>query len=834
MNAFAVAFVFATLLIVRVPISVNTSIVGIILALSPIALFALTKPASRPYGGFYFGTVFVLVYAWQWEQSLLPAILEQQDLFVVGYVTSLPVHSPSQIDKHPINKSDSSTAEAKASVTRTGGSGVSRSWSNKARNKFQFKVIRSNSAWSGGLVQLSWYGDLKVQAGESYRLKVRLNRPRGLVNDGLFDYEAWLFSRDIVATGYVRSGEVLTGSYLNRLQSIHHWIRQVTSQRISSLAKHHHLTPLLLALSVGESQAITTDMWRVLSATGTNHLLIISGLHVGLIAGMSLAFFNFLLKTFSRRLLVAGVLSGVVTTIYGLLAGFGLPVQRALTMVLVVYVAVILNRMVSVKTACCMALFFVVLINPVASLSTGFWLSFGAVFLLLYVFSVQRGELRIDSEGGGDEPGLSKAGNFDFVKFGSEKYVFFSHWLRQILYSQWVVFVGMAPLMLISVGQVSLVGFLANLVAIPFVSLIIVPVIFLSLPTLLMNDATGSWLIEFALLLLTWLWGFLRLLAEMELTFYSSSISVFVGLMAVVGIILVFAPTGLVPKWPALVLLLPMVRDQLPEYIEQGEIKMTLLDVGQGLSVVVRGANHTVVYDAGPSYGDRFDTGAQIVTPFLRRQGVSRIDKLIVSHNDTDHAGGVEAIGRNFRVGEVFRGEPVDKNDKACMKGGGWRLDGVNYSIVRRRDKNQAKNGNDRSCVVLIETKRYALLLPGDISSAAEEQLLIDSGVSVDLLVSPHHGSATSSGPAFLNRVNPKLVLVSAGYRNKFGHPNKAVISRYDARGIVSLNTAETGAITISTGNKPHVSFARMKPAGIWRNRGINFEFDTFDDIYYD
>jgi competence protein ComEC len=264
-------------------------------------------------------------------------------------------------------------------------------------------------------------------------------------------------------------------------------------------------------------------------------------------------------------------------------------------------------------------------------------------------------------------------------------------------------------------------------------------------------------------------------------------------------------------------LFLPIVKEQVPEQIGQGEVRMTMLDVGQGLSVVLMGANHTVVYDAGASYGDRFNVGEQIVTPFLRRMGVRRIDRLILSHNDNDHVGGAQAIRNNFLVSKVMRGEPLEASDLPCDVANEWRLDGVRYSVLKRIAGKPFNNKNDRSCVLLVETKHYSMLLPGDIGSSAEERLMISRDMGIDLLVSPHHGSATSSGPGFLNHVEPQLVLISAGYRNKFGHPHSDVMNRYRVRDIISLNTAETGAITVTTGAQPHISYRRSQPAGIWR-----------------
>jgi competence protein ComEC len=791
MNASIISFVFATILTVRLPIVPTMAVISTLVFCAPIAVVAFARANTRIFGAFYFGTLAVILSAHLLLANDLPEELEQSDILVEGYVSSLPVRTVE-------NASKKVTAKRIYSRTST---------------KFQFQVDTTDSHWRGGLVQLSYYGNSNVYPGQKLRLKVRLSRRRGLVNGGLFDYEAWLFSQRVVATGYVRSRDSLEHEGSNSLHVPHHQIRQALSRRIQFLAGDDPHLPLLLALSVGQSQGIPPAMWQVLSGTGTNHLLIISGLHVGLIAALSLKLFTYFLRGFKSHRLMAGLLSAMTTVSYGLIAGLGLPVQRALIMVLIVYLTMLLKRSPSVMTVCCSALFCVVLFDPFASLSAGFWLSFGAVFLLLFVFSMPREELDAGKE---VNPSLRSSFSFglgaDF-NWGVDP----KRRARQILYSQWVVFAGMCPLMLVHVGQFSMVGFLANLFAIPFVSLLIVPLIFLSLPIMWVSDAMGRGLIELLLTLLSWLWGYLTYLDSLDMRFFTSAVPIVAGLFAVCGIVLVFSPKGLMPKWLAVFLFLPIVKAQLPVQVGQGELRMTLLDVGQGLSVVLMGANHTVVYDAGASYGDRFNVGEQIVTPFLRRMGVRRIDRLILSHNDNDHVGGAQAIRHNFLVSKVMRGEPVDASDLPCDVANEWRLDGVRYSVLKRTAGKPFKNKNDRSCVLLVETKHYSMLLPGDIGSGAEERLMISRDMGIDLLVSPHHGSATSSGPGFLNHVEPQLVLISAGYRNKFGHPHNDVMNRYRARDIISFNTAETGAITVSTGTVPHVSYSRAEPAGIWR-----------------
>ena len=798
MNAIFIAFVCATLLTVRLPIVIQTStLVGFFL-LSPLALFALTKTRSQFLGAFYLGFLYVVFNTHQWFDALLPPELEKTDITIEGYVSSLPVYSR----------------------TPNGPGRRLNAWYNGGHNKFQFQIEKTDSRWRGGLVQLSWYTDAEVRVGQKLRLNVSMNRPRGLANPGLFDYEAWLFSRGILATGYVRSGEQLSVQGFFQVKTLADRFRQHLSHRIRSLAGNNTFMSLLLALSLGASQEIPPETWEILSATGTNHLLIISGLHVGLVAALSLGLFRYLLKRVPNTRLIAGILSGTVTLFYGLLAGGGLPVQRALTMVFVVYLALILKRSSSVLTMCCLALFCVVLIDPFASLSPGFWLSFGAVFLLLFVFALARGDLS-SSQSPTTKDGSALSADAicrDAALYA--KWKVFSHKGKQIIYSQWVVFVGMTPLMLISVSQVSLVGFLANLVAIPFVSLVIVPLIFLSLPVVLLHDAFGAWLVTFMMELLSWLWRYLALLSDFNLMFYPRAFPLASGLSAILAVIIFFAPGRVVPRWLCVIFLLPLMVSQIPRSASQGEVQLTLLDVGQGLSVVIRGANHTVVYDTGPKYGSRFDSGQQIVTPFLRSQGISRIEKLIISHNDNDHAGGAEALRRNFDIDETLRSLPVNATDISCDQVDSWRMDGVKYSLVKHVSFEQINNTNDRSCVLLVQTERYRILLPGDISSDAEERPGLRRLRDVDLLISPHHGSATSSGPAFLNRLAPDLVLVSAGYKNKFGHPHKSVLSRYRARSIKVLNTAETGAITIKTANIPLISYAREGSPGIWRPEG--------------
>ena len=739
------SFVVATIIIGHLPV-LPDSRWFILMAL--VCLAGLRFQRLRILCSFLLGIAFAVSVAENSLSARLPVELEAKDILVIGYVSSLP----------------------------------------KIRNKgikFLFEIVESENQVFLGRVSLNWYSEKLAdlpRAGEKWQLLVRMVRPHGLVNSNLFDYEGWLFAQGILATGYVREEK------RNRLlrdvtgRALHHQVREKIRSRVSSRLPDDAYRGLLLALLIGESGQIDKASWRVLSATGTNHLLIVSGLHVGLVASLLLFFWQWVLRRITEHWRVlAGVLAFILTLFYGAIAGFGLPVQRALAMVAIGLVGLTMERNISVAEMLLYALLFVTLLNPFAALSAGYWLSFGAVGSLIFAFAGRRDDV---------------TGPL--------------HRLTLLMRTQWVVFVAMAPLLLCWVMQVSLLSFFVNLIAIPIIALIIVPLLLVAQPMLLAGCPPGFWLLDIVYILLEWFFSFLQIFADLDWVFRRSGIDIETILLACCGSLIFLLPRGLLPKWLGILMFLPILMP-IKTDPEAGDLVVQVLDTGQGLSVIIRTQSHVVVYDAGPAYGSRFDAGEQIVVPSIRMQGMTRIHTLVVSHSDIDHAGGVPALEKHLKI--LRKISSFDASGSLCRSGQSWRLEVVRFSILLGSiDASE----NNQSCVLLVQVGDFSMLLPGDIEAEAEMILLDQELPPINVMLAPHHGSRSSSSPAFLNHVKPELVIVSAGYRNRFKHPHPRVIARYRARGIEVLNTAESGAITIRVGSRVTVQTARISGRRFW------------------
>jgi competence protein ComEC len=355
--------------------------------------------------------------------------------------------------------------------------------------------------------------------------------------------------------------------------------------------------------------------------------------------------------------------------------------------------------------------------------------------------------------------------------------------------------------------------------------LLVVPTALAGMLLLCVSTTAGGWLLQLAAGFMDTLWTGLSWLASLDFALLSQHQPLTWTLPpAIAGLLLLLAPRGFPGKWPGLVLLLPMFAARPPDP-PFGDVWVTLLDVGQGLSTVVRTRQHTLVYDTGPSYGPAFDTGRAVVVPYLRSQGVGWIDRLVVSHGDNDHIGGVASLLSDYPVANVDAGIPellTMRKARQCRRGERWRWDGVDFSVLHP-DGRSYRKGNNSSCVIRIEAGggRRALLT-GDIESESERLLLreLRDRLAVDVLVVPHHGSLTSSSPAFVGAVHPGYALFPTGYRNRFRFPRAPVVDRYRKAGAVLLDTAVHGAITVrlrSGGLPPEAESFRCNVRHYWR-----------------
>ncbi|MEI7995565.1 MAG: DNA internalization-related competence protein ComEC/Rec2 [Methylococcaceae bacterium] len=620
---------------------------------------------------------------------------------------------------------------------------------------------------------ISWYfPDQPIKAGQHWSFTVKLKRPHGSLNPGGFDYERWLFTQGVGAVGYVRTSPkpVLLGrdsAWIN----IAVW-RQSISDRLSVLLSDRPSLSLIKALTIGDGNEITQNQWDVFRKTGTIHLVVISGSHVGLIAGLvyflalkAWALTGFLGWSPQR---VAAVAAMLVAVFYAGLAGFSVPTQRAVIMLAIVMLAIILQRNARPFNTLAVALFAVLAFDPLAVLSVGFWLSFLAVGLIVYVIAGR----------------LGKSGYFS-----------------EVIKINWATSVGLSPLLLFFFQQVSLISPLANFIAVPVISLVAVPLSLLGVLVMFGSQLLASKLFIVVGIALQGLWWLLVRLAELPLaTINHTQPSIWALVFAIPGVLLLLAPRGTPARWLSMVMFLPLVFTT-SDKPKSGSINMTLLDVGQGLSVVVQTANHWLVYDTGAKFSAESDMGQSVVLPFLRRQGASKIDKLIISHGDNDHSGGTESVMRGIPTEQVLTSAPRLLSaylPVMCAAGQSWTWDNVRFTVLS--PKNAFVSENDNSCVLKIQSQQGAVLLTSDIEASAENWLTETYGnnLKADVLIAPHHGSKTSSTIGFLQAVQPEYVLIPSGYRSQFGHPHKEVLERYEQIKAKWLNSADSGAILIS------------------------------------
>lgn len=726
----------------------------------------------------------VILGAVRWRRLIIPAAL------VAGVCWGLWTASAAMSDwlPHALQKKD---IELTGTVV---GPVVSRS----RGARFEFRVASAERygrpVAAPERVRLTSYDDALVpDVGRPWRLVVRLKRPRGLVNFGsAFHYESWLLQAGLGATGYVVRGSplgppVASGGLSGVFERVEK-IRRGFPEFIAGSLDNPRYTAVLSALTVGRRDGLNDDDWVLLRDTGTAHLVAISGLHIGLLALIAGGLIARLwrLSVFPCRWLpspvAAAVAAAVAGTVYAMLAGFTLPTRRALCMLLVGVVALVARRPSRVAHMLAISLALILAFDPMAPFSASFWLSFSAVTILAMMV--------VGNRGGGVDSGES----------ASRHYRIPLAWCRAQL---WLL-VGMLPVLLVAFHQVSLVAPPANLVAVPVIGMMVVPMALTALVVWLAGlETPAGFILEGAGVLLHWTWTLLQWLAALPLaTWVSGAPSIMALIIAGIGLIVIAQGRAAPASFLGVVLLLPLLLDSRGPP-PQGTFDVVLLDSGQGLSVLVRTHRHAMVYDTGAAFPGGLDLGEAVVVPELRRHGLDSLGLLVTSHGDNDHIGGARAVARAIGIEGYLTGAPGSPlgptAGRPCRAGQSWRWDGVTFTVLWPRDL-RPYSGNDASCVIRVESIHGSILLSGDIESASEGTLAREYGASLrsDVLLVPHHGSRTSSSDGFLDVVRPRLGLVSAGYLNRFGHPHPEVTMRYGARGIPLLNTAREGAVSIA------------------------------------
>ncbi len=691
--------------------------------------------------------------AWRASQRLaeeLPVALEGRDLRITGVVASLPQAGPNGL-------------------------------------RFRFEVEHATLAGDEVVVPstlaLGWYSGFhedatllqpqrELRAGQRWTFNVRLRRPHGSLNPHGFDFELTLFEQGVRATGYVREApaqavEEGAGHPVERL-------RQAVRDAIVARVADPRAAGVLAALAVGDQGAIGREDWELFRITGLSHLMAISGLHITMFAWLAAGLIGMLWRRSPRAMLrlpapQAARWGGLaVAAAYAVFAGWAVPAQRTVWMLATVALLRSLGLRWPWPLVLALAALVVTLIDPWALLQPGFWLSFAAVGLLMA------------SDGGHEALAAGAAAATPWQRLAAS--------LRGGLRTQVTATLGLAPLTLLFFQQVSLVGFAANLVAIPLITLLVTPL------ALLGSLAPPLWALAAGLLQPLTAW--LQWLAGWPLAVWTVPASPpWAQAAGLLGGALLVLPLPARLRWMGLPLLLPLLA-MPPERPPAGQFELVAVDVGQGTAVLVRTRQHLLVYDAGPQYSRESDAGQRVLLPLLRARGEHAIDRLVLSHRDVDHVGGARALMAALPIRAVSSSLAQDHPllalapaHEPCRSGQTWVWDGVRFEFLHPTDAeaDPAARPNTQSCVLRVAaTGGPVALLTSDIEREQELRLAgrLGDALRADVLVVPHHGSRTSSTPLFLAAVRPRLAVMQAGYRNRFSHPAAEVVARYRDTGV--------------------------------------------------
>ncbi|MDH3553845.1 MAG: DNA internalization-related competence protein ComEC/Rec2, partial [Gammaproteobacteria bacterium] len=650
-------------------------------------------------------------------------------------------------------------------------------------------------------VRVSWHKPPAViRFGDIWQLELRLRRPRGSSNPGTFDYEAWLFRDGVGAIGYVVGGRrnvLLRSAELRMTERL----RQRVVDRLTMLITDTDRAAVLAAISVGARHLISPEQWRRYALTGTSHLMAISGLHVGLAAAGGYFLVSLFAAVSCRRRnqhVVATIAAAVIAAGYAVLSGLAVPAQRASLMISLAAIAILMRRQVMPVALVATVCVCIVLVSPLATLAPGFKLSFAAVLVLIWLARRYR------------------------TKSETRRPQWPWQVLRQLAAVQAMLLFGLLPLTVALFNRIAFAAPLVNLLAVPIFSIVTVP---FTLTGIVLDGALRP-AGDKALFAAAFSLDVIELLITAAARIPGADFTTpRIAGPAWIYVVLPLAWVVLPPGWPCRrIAYLAVVALALyqPPRPAAGCADIDVLDIGQGLAVVVTTRRHAVVFDTGPAYRGGGSAAATSLLPFLGYRSINRIDKLVISHADLDHAGGVAAIRANVDVLDILTGEPLPGLESAarrCVAGDSWRYDGVQFDFVHPSTELKYQ-GNDASCILMISSGEHRLLLTGDIEGPVEEELLRNGSISkVDAVIVPHHGSRTSSSLPFVRALSPSLAIVSASYGNRWGFPKQDVVARWQAVGARVLATSTSGAIGMrlcAAGGLVSVTRQRATQRRIW------------------
>lgn len=733
MPIFVLAFLAGILLLQQCPVLPQPFWVAIVLLIGILLKIQVRghRLIFRILLGGWLGFAWCLLYAVLQMSWTLPEQWEGKDVSITGYIAEVPIKSEQGM-------------------------------------LFLFDMDTLNQQPAQARIRLSWKNNvMPIKAGDRWALTVQLKRIHGLCNPGSVDHEALALYEGVRATGHVIGHGSMNLRSTNYYYGIHRF-RQYLHDLMQSSIKITATSHWIITLATGVREGIHQEDWQVLRKTGTNHLMVIAGLHIGFMSGFVFFLTQWCWRRSARLSLripaqqAAAVAALCMALIYTALAGFSIPTQRASIMITALLLMRLLRRCVLPWGVWALAVFSVLVINPLGVLTDSFWLSLGSVALIIYGMSG-----RLLPQG-----------------------VWWEHGRIQ-----WVMALGLLPLGIALFQECSFTSFLANSIAVPIVGWIIVPFTLLGTFLLLLSPKF-AFILNFADWILHYLWVFLSDLSRLPWSSYHLGVSkIWMVISGCFGVVLFLMPRGLPGRWLGGVFILPMVLQK--PLLTQGEVFFTLLDVGQGLSAVVQTQHHTLVYDTGMKWGDSLNRGETVLLPFLRTQGVHKIDKLVISHADSDHSGGAGVVLEQMPVFELTTSVPdfFAYPASLCLQGTYWEWDHVQFRFLYP-DRMSLGLGNDSSCVLYITVGNQHIMLTGDIEKGAEKKLLTTyRDLGAEIVVAPHHGSKTSGMLEFIRALHPKIALFPVGYRNAYHLPHPMVVASYRDQGAILYDSIHHGAI---------------------------------------
>lgn len=655
---------------------------------------------------------------------------------------------------------------------------------------FTARVLSNSQNLSLKKIRLRWLGAPKIEPGQHWLLVAKLRRPRGLANPASFDYQHWLIAKGIHATGWVDNSQAfkrLEPGILNKFR-----LRYAASKHLDSILVGVAEPAIIKALLIADKRRVDKDDWQLFADSGVIHLMVISGLHIGIVASYAYLLGRGLAVLLPCSSLLAGsVFALSIAFVYSLLAGFSLPTQRALIMMAVFFLFRASGRYIPVSTAFAVAVLCCLLFDPLATTQPSFWLSFIAVAIIIMFVSGCRNDAPL---------------------------------IKRLLYLQLALYLGMAPILLLYFQQLPSVVTLINLLAVPLFSVLLIPILIIAFTlSIFDNLLISKYLFIFSGQLLKYFITVLECLSDKADAIAISAMTTGTTMLVAILVISLLLPRGLPLKLPSFILLL-FILWQKPKPLADQEFIVTVLDVGQGLSVVVQTRSTNWVFDTGASWQNG-SMAQQVLIPYLRSQGVKRLEGVIISHGDNDHAGGLADLSKAFTIGNLYGQQSVfmtaaAMQAKSC-ESQTWQLDGIRFDLFNAGGDERERSSNDGSCLLRVSNSKHQVLLTGDIERQAEAKLWqsVPELLPASVLLAPHHGSLSSSSWPFIRTVNPQYVVFSQGYKNRFHHPHPRVVDRYQSLQVKAFSTALQGAISIkSLYDQPlEVTYQRQYKSFYWQ-----------------